>query len=171
MNHLSIKVERRNILDGIYELEKKLKTRIPLPQKLLFATTGNLEKTISLLTGSETAVRILEQIDLPDVISRSICIVLKENDIKLVNARSSIYPSNLPEKIVKRIRKKHESIGDILDSEGLEIFKSVTNLGYDPINKCYFKVYNIIFKSNIAISIEEYFEASLNEQINLGPSV
>jgi hypothetical protein len=171
MSHLSIKVERRNILDGIYELEKKLKTRIPLPQKLLFAATGNLEKTISLLTGSETAVRILEQIDLPDIISRSICIVLKENDIKLVNARSNIYPSNLPEKIVKRIRKKHESIGDILDSEGLEIFKSVTNLGYDPINKCYFKVYNIIFKSNIAISIEEYFEASLNEQINLGPSV
>jgi chorismate-pyruvate lyase len=171
MSHLSIKVERRNILDGIYELEKKLKTTIPLPQKLLFAATGNLEKTISLLTGSETAVRILEQKDLPDVISRSICIVLKENDIKLVNARSNIYPSNLPEKIVRRIRKKHESIGDILDSEGLEIFKSVTNLGYDPINKCYFKVYNIIFKSNIAISIEEYFEASLNEQINLGPSV
>jgi chorismate-pyruvate lyase len=171
MSHLSVKVERRNILDGIYELEKKLKTRIPLPQKLLFAATGNLEKTISLLTGSETAVRILEQIDLPDVISRSICIVLKENDIKLVNARSNIYPSNLPEKIVKRIRKRHESIGDILDSEGLEIFKSITNLGYDPINKCYFKVYNIIFKSNIAISIEEYFEASLNEQINLGPSV
>jgi chorismate-pyruvate lyase len=171
MSHLSIKVERRNILDGIYELEKKMKTTIPLPQKLLFAATGNLEKTISLLTGSETAVRILEQIDLPDIISRSICIVLKENDIKLVNARSNIYPSNLPEKIVKRIRKKHESIGDILDSEGLEIFKSVTNLGYDPINKCYFKVYNIIFKSNIAISIEEYFEASLNEQINLGPSV
>jgi hypothetical protein len=171
MSHLSIKVERRNILDGIYELEKKLKTRIPLPQKLLFAATGNLEKTISLLTGAETAVRILEQIDLPDVISRSICIVLKENNIKLVNARSNIYPSNLPEKIVKRIRKKHESIGDILDSEGLEIFKSITNLGYDPINKCYFKVYNIIFKSNIAISIEEYFEASLNEQINLGPSV
>jgi hypothetical protein len=171
MSHLSIRVERRNILDGIYELEKKLKTRIPLPQKLLFAATGNLEKTISLLTGAETAVRILEQIDLPDVISRSICIVLKENNIKLVNARSNIYPSNLPEKIVKRIRKKHESIGDILDSEGLEIFKSITNLGYDPINKCYFKVYNIIFKSNIAISIEEYFEASLNEQINLGPSV
>jgi hypothetical protein len=171
MSHLSIKVERGNILDGIYELEKKLKTRIPLPQKLLFAATGNLEKTISLLTGSETAVRILEQIDLPDVISRSVCIVLKENDIKLVNARSNIYPSNLPEKIVKRIRKKYESIGDILDSEGLEIFKSVTNLGYDPINKCYFKVYNIIFKSNVAISIEEYFEASLNEQIKLGPSV
>src|SRR4030095_2919011 len=151
--------------------EKKLKTTIPLPQKLLFAATGNLEKTISLLTGSETAVRILEQKDLPGVISRSICIVLKENDMKLVKARSNIYPSNLPEKIVRRIRKKHESIGDILDSEGLEIFKSVTNLGYDPINKCYFKVYNIIFKSNIAISIEEYFEASLNEQINLGPSV
>jgi chorismate-pyruvate lyase len=168
MSHLSIKVERRNILDGIYELEKKLKTRIPLPQKLLFAATGNLEKTVALLTGSETAVRILEQIDLSDVISRSICIVLKENDIKLVNARSNIYPSNLPQKIVKRIRKKHESIGDILDSEGLEVFKSITNLGYDPINKCYFKGYNIIFKSNTAISIEEYFEASLNEQINLG---
>jgi chorismate-pyruvate lyase len=171
MGHISISVERRNILDGINKLEKKMKTRIPLPQKLLFAATGNLEKTISLLTGSETAVRILEQIDLPDVISRSVCIVLKKNDIKLVSARSNIYPSNLPEKIVKRIRKKHESIGDILDSEGLEIFKSITNLGYDPSNKCYVKTYNIIFKSTTAISIEEYFEASLYEQINLGSSV
>lgn len=171
MGHISVSIERRNVLDGINELEKKMKTSIPLPQKLLFAATGNLEKTISLLTGSETAVRILEQIDLPDVISRSICIVLKENDIKLVSARSNIYHSNLPKKIVERIRKKHESIGDILDSEGLEIFKSITNLGYDPNNRCYFKIYNIIFKSNIAISIEEYFEASLNEQINLCPSI
>jgi hypothetical protein len=170
MGHISITVERRNILDGIYELEKKMKTRIPLPQKLLFATTGNLEKTISLLTGSETAVRILEQIDLPHVISRSISIVLKENDIKLVSARSNIYPSNLPEKIVMRIRKKHESIGDILESERLEIFKSITNLGFDPSNKCYFKIYNIIFKSNIAISIEEFFEVSLNQRINFSPS-
>ena len=171
MGNISITVERRNIIDGIHELEKKMKTRIPLPQKLLFAATGNLEKTISLLTGSETAVRILEQVDLSYVISRSVSIVLKENDIKLVSARSSIYPSILPEKIVKRIRKKHESIGDILDSERLEIFKSVTNLGYDPSTKSYFKIYNIIFKSNIAISIEEYFEASLYEQINFGPSV
>ena len=171
MGHISITAERRNILDGIYELEKKMKTTIPLPQKLLFAATGNLEKTISLLTGSETAVRILEQIDLHDVISRSISIVLKENDIKLVSARSNIYPSFLPEKIVKRIREKHESIGDILDSERLEIFKSITSLGYDPGNKSYFKVYNIIFNSNIAISIEEYFEASLYGRINFGPSV
>jgi chorismate-pyruvate lyase len=171
MGRISITVERRNILDGIYELEKKMKTRITLPQKLLFAATGNLEKTISILTCSETEVKILEQIDLPNVISRSISIVLKENDIKLVSARSSIYPSILPENIVKRIRKKQESIGDILDSERLEIFKSIISLGYDPGTKTYFKIYNIIFKSNIAFSIEENFEASLYEQIDRGLSI
>lgn len=171
MGHISIAVERRNILDGIYELEKKIKMRIPLPQKLLFAATGTLERTLSLLTGSETAVRILEQTDLPDVISRSICIVLKENEKILVNARSNIYPSFLPENIVRRIRKKKESIGDILDSERLETYKSIIRLGYDSSNRSYFKIYHIVFKSNIAFSIEENFAASLYEQINFGPSV
>jgi hypothetical protein len=84
MSRISVVIGRRNVLDGnvldgIYELQKKMKTKIPLPQKVLFAATGTLEKTLSLFTGSETEVRVLEQRDLVDVIFRSASIVLKKN--------------------------------------------------------------------------------------------
>lgn len=78
MNQISVVVERRNILDGIYELQKKMKMKIPLLQKVLFAGTGALEKTLSLLIDSETEVRILKQRDVVNVIFRSASIVLKK---------------------------------------------------------------------------------------------
>jgi chorismate-pyruvate lyase len=168
MSRVSVIIEG-NLLDGICELEKKMKARIPLPQKILFAATGTLEKTLSLLIGSETEVRVIKQEDLFDVIFRSANIVLKENSSVLVNARTSIYPAFLPRNIVWRIRKKQESIGDILDSERLETFKRIHMLGYDLNNKSFFKIYHIIFHSNITFNIEEIFLVSLNGKINLGP--
>jgi chorismate-pyruvate lyase len=171
MSQISVVIERRTILDGIYELQKKMKTKIPIPQKVLFAATGTLEKTLSLFTGSETEVRILEQRDLVNVIFRSANIVLKKNSEVLVNARSKIYPPFLPYHIVRRIRKKQESIGDILDSERLETFKSIRTLGYDPHNRSFYKIYHIIFKKNIAFNIKEIFLASLKEQVNFDPLV
>ena len=171
MNQISVVVERRNILDGIYELQKKIKMKIPLLQKVLFAGTGTLEKTLSLLTGSETEVRILKQRDLVNVILRSASIVLKKNSEVLVNARSKIYPPFLPYRIVRRIRNKQESIGDILHSERLETFRSIHTLGYDPHNRSFFKIYYIIFKGNIAFRIKEIFLASLKERVSFDPLV
>jgi|SRR5215216_6106960 len=171
MSRISVVIGRRNVLDGIYELQKKMKTKIPLPQKVLFAATGTLEKTLSLFTGSETEVRILEQRDLVDVIFRSASIVLKKNCEVLVNARSRIYPLFLPYYIVRRIRNKQESIGDILDSERLETFRSIHMLGYDPHNRSFFKIYHIIFKRNVAFNIEEIFLASLEDHVNSDPFV
>jgi chorismate-pyruvate lyase len=166
MSRISVVIGRRNVIDGIYELQKKMKTKIPLPQKVLFAGTGALEKTLSLFTGSETEVRILEQRDLVDVILRSATIVLKKNCEVLVNARSRIYPLFLPSRIVRRIRNKQESIGDILDSERLETFRSIHMLGYDPHNRNFFKIYHIIFKKNVTFDIEEIFLASLKDRVN-----
>ena len=171
MSQISVVIERRNILDGIYELQKKMKTKIPIPQKVLFAATGTMEKTLSLFTGSETEVRILEQRDLVDVIFRSASIVLKKNCEVLVNARSKIYPLFLPHRIVRRIRNKQESIGDILDSERLETFRSIHMLGYDSRNRNYFKIYHIIFKKKMAFNIEEVFLASLKDHVNSDPLV
>jgi chorismate-pyruvate lyase len=171
MNQIAVVIERRNILDGIYELQKKMKMKIPLPQKILFAATGTLEKTLSIFTGSETEVRILKQRDLVNVIFRSASIVLKKNSEVLVNANSKIYPPFLPYRIVRRIRKKQESIGDILDSERLETFRSIHTLGYDPHNRSFFKIYYIIFKRNIAFRIKEIFLASLKERVSFYPLV
>jgi len=78
MNQISVVIQTRNTLDGIHELQKKMKMKIPLLQKVLFVGTGALEKTLSLLIDSETEVRILKQRDLVNVIFRSASIVQKK---------------------------------------------------------------------------------------------
>ncbi len=160
-----------NMLDSINDLEEKINTRIPFTQKLLFAASGNLDRTLSLLVGSETEVIILEQQARLDVICRSVNIVLKKNGAVLVHARSKIYPSFLPKVVVERIRKKQESIGEILDSERLEVYRSIQALGYNPDDRSFVKIYHIVFRRNIAFNIEEVFLTSLHDRIKLSASI
>lgn len=167
MSRVSVVIQRKNILRGMLELEKKIKSRISLPQKILFAATGTLEKTLSLLTDSETEVQVLEQKDVGNVINRSVRIVQKKSGKVLVIAKSNIYPHYLPYDVVRKIRKKQSSIGEILDSEKVETFKSLHTLGYDSSDRTFFRIYHIICKKNIAFNIEEIFLTSLIEQIKI----
>jgi chorismate-pyruvate lyase len=167
MSRVSIVIQGKDIQRGILELEKKIQSRVSLLQKILFAATGTLEKTVSLLTDSETEVQVLEQKDLGNVINRSVLIVQKKSGYVLVTAKSSIYPDYLPYDVVRKIRKKQSSIGEILDSEKVETFKSLDILGYDFSNRTFFRTYQIICKQNIALNIEEIFLTSLFEQIKI----
>jgi chorismate-pyruvate lyase len=167
MSRVSIVIQGKDIQRGILELEKKIQSRVSLLQKILFAATGTLEKTVSLLTDSETEVQVLEQKDLGNVINRSVLIVQKKSGYVLVTAKSSIYPDYLPYDVVRKIKKKQSSIGEILDSEKVETFKSLDTLGYDSSNRTFFRTYQIICKQNIALNIEEIFLTSLVEQIKI----
>lgn len=167
MSRVSIVIQGKDIQRGMLELEKKIKSRVSIPQKILFAATGTLEKTLSLLTDSETEVQVLEQKDLGNVINRSVRIVQKKSGNVLVTAKSRIYPNYLPYDVVQKIRKKQSSIGEILDSEKVETFKSLQTLGYDSSNRTFFRTYQIICKQNIAFNIEEIFLTSLFEQIKI----
>jgi chorismate-pyruvate lyase len=167
MSRVSIVIQGKDIQRGILELEKKIQSRVSLLQKILFAATGTLEKTVSLLTDSETEVQVLEQKDLGNVINRSVLIVQKKSGYVLVTAKSSIYPDYLPYDVVRKIKKKQSSIGEILDSEKVETFKSLDTLGYDSSNRTFFRTYQIICKQNIALNIEEIFLTSLFEQIKI----
>lgn len=167
MSRVSIVIQGKDIQRGMLELEKKIQSRVSLLQKILFAATGTLEKTLTLLTDSETEVQVLEQKDLGNVINRSVRIVQKKSGYVLVTAKSSIYPNYLPYDVVRKIRKKQSSIGEILDSERVETFKSLHTLGYDSSNRTFFRTYHIICKQNIALNIEEIFLTSLFEQIKI----
>jgi chorismate-pyruvate lyase len=167
MNRVSIVIQGNDIQRGMLKLEKKIGSRVSLPQKILFAATGTLEKTLSLLTDSETEVQVLEQKNLGNLINRSVRIVQKKSGCVLVTAKSSIYPNYLPHAVVRKIRKKQESIGEILDSEKVETFKSLQTIGYDSSHRTYFKTYQILCKQNIVFNIEEIFLRSLFEQIKI----
>ena len=165
MSRVSIVIQGNDIQRGMLELEKKIESRVSLPQKILFAATGTLEKTLSLLTDSETEVQVLEQKDLGNVINRSVRIVQKKRGCALVAAKSRIYPNYLPYEVVRKIRKKQSSIGEILNSGKVETFKSLQTIGYDSSHRTFFRTYQIICKQNIAFNIEEIFLKSLFDQI------
>jgi chorismate-pyruvate lyase len=167
MSRVSIVIQGNDIQRGILELEKKLESRVSLPQRILFAATGTLEKTLSLLTDSETKVQVLEQKDLGNVINRSVRIVQKKSGCVSVTAKSSIYPNYLPYEVVRKIRDKQSSIGEILDSEKVETFKSLQSIGYDSSLRTFFRTYQIICKQNIAFNIQEIFLKSLFDQIRI----
>jgi chorismate-pyruvate lyase len=166
MCNVLIAIQQNKVLQGIYELEKKIKKTIPLPQKILFAATGTLERTLSLLIDSETEVMILEQKDFFDIIFRSVNIVQKQNGKVLVNAKSKIYPYFLPNNVVKKVREKKESIGDIIESESMETFRNIRALGYNCSAKNFTKIYHIIHQKNIAFNIQEVFVTELHQHIN-----
>lgn len=167
MSRVSIVIQGNDIQRGMLELEKKIESRVSLPQKILFTATGTLEKTLSLLTDSETKVQVLEQKDLGNVINRSVRIVQKKSGCVLVIAKSSIYPIYLPYEVVRKIRNKQSSIGEILDSEKVETCKCLQSIGYDSSPRTFFRTYQIICKQNIAFNIEEIFLKSLFDQIRI----
>jgi len=165
MSRVSIVIQGNDIQRGMLDLEKKIESRISLPQKILFAATGTLEKTLSLLTDSETEVQVLEQKDLGNIINRSVRIVQRKSGYVLVIAKSRIYPNYLPYEVVRKIRKKQSSIGEILDSEKVETCKNLQTIGYDSSHRTFFRTYQIICKHNIAFNIEEIFLKSLSDKI------
>jgi len=165
MSRVSIVIQGNDIQRGMLDLEKKIESRVSLPQKILFAATGTLEKTLSLLTDSETEVQVLEQKDLGNIINRSVRIVQRKSGYVLVIAKSRIYPNYLPYEVVRKIRKKQSSIGEILDSEKVETCKNLQTIGYDSSHRTFFRTYQIICKHNIAFNIEEIFLKSLSDKI------
>jgi chorismate-pyruvate lyase len=159
---------KRNILCGFFELERKINTKITLPFKiLLLAATGTIESTLSILTNSETEIKILKQKDNCNIIKRTVSITQKRTGVVMVRADSSVYTWNLPYGVIQKIRKKDQSIGKIITAYQLETFRSIHSIGYNPANKCFFRIYKIMYNRNIAFVIKEVFLSSLNKEIKI----
>ena len=112
-------------------------------------------------------MQVLEQKYFGNVINITVRIVQKKSGCELVTAKSSIYPNYLPYEVVRKIRKKQSSIGEILNSEKVETCKSLQTIGYDSSHRTFFRTYQIICKQNIAFNIEEIFLTPLLEQIKI----
>jgi chorismate-pyruvate lyase len=73
----------------------------------------------------------------------------------LVKARSKVFIRHLPAKIVTQIRRQKSGIGTIIASSGLETFRKIVQVGYDPANRSVFRKYQIICRKKIAFEITE----------------
>ncbi|MDQ3869035.1 MAG: chorismate pyruvate-lyase family protein [Thermoproteota archaeon] len=145
------------MLEKISELECKANITLPLYAKILISETGTIEQLLSILTNSKTQVKILKQKESPELIKRQICIINEKTGQRLAYARSNIFPTYLPQKIIKKIKERNEGIGKIIVGSKLETFRHLLKIGYDPKTKSAFRIYQIIHKRRVAFEIKENF--------------
>jgi chorismate-pyruvate lyase len=145
------------MLEKIAELECKANIILPLYAKILISETGTIEQILSILTNSKTQVKILKQKESPELIKRQIFIINKKTGERLAYARSNIFPTCLPQKIIKKIKERKEGIGKIIVNSKLETFRYILKIGYDSKTKSAFRIYQIIHKRRVAFEIKENF--------------
>jgi chorismate-pyruvate lyase len=142
------------MLRKIAELEDRSGIRLGLAQKILLAETGTVEQVLSILTGSLIRVRVVEQKENKKIIVRR-SLITDDAGKTLIRASSKIFIHNLPAKVVKQIKRKESGIGTIISSAGLETFRKIVEVGYDPASRSVFRKYQIICRKKVAFEITE----------------
>ncbi|HEV8405227.1 MAG TPA: hypothetical protein VGQ13_04890 [Nitrososphaera sp.] len=142
------------MLQKIAELEARYGIKLGTAQKVLLAETGTVEQVLSILTNSSTKVKVVEQQENARTIIRQSIITNDANKV-LIKAYSKVFKRNLPAKVVSQIMRKETGIGTIIASTGLETFRKIVEVGYDPASRSVFREYQIICKKQVAIEIRE----------------
>lgn len=142
------------MLQKIAELEGRSGVRLGLAQKVLLAETGTVEQVLSILTGSTVRVKVVEQKENARTITRR-SIIMNDGGRVLIRANSKVFTRNLPAKVVSQIKRKQAGIGTIIASSGLETFRKIVQVGYDPASRSVFRKYQIIYRKKVAFEIRE----------------
>ena len=154
-----IRVKRREdfgnqMLQRIAALESKFDIRVGLLHRILLAETGTVEQILSILTNGTIRVEVIEQKEVARIITRESLIMNKVGKV-LIRANSTISKNNLPPNVLTQIKHKEFGIGTIIADSGLETFRRIVEVGYDPVNKSVFRKYQIIVKKKVAFEIKE----------------
>lgn len=147
----------RTILQCIHELERKSAIKLSLSKRVFLAELNTVEQLMSILSRSETEIKILKQTEEDSLIERHVIIISKRTNDKLVYAKSYIFPENLPAGIVDKIKRKDQGIGNIIASSELETFRRLLKIGYEPKTRAVFRIYEILCKKKVAMEIKETF--------------
>ena len=142
------------MLQKIAELERRSGIRLGMAKKILLAETGTVEQVLSILTGSTVRVRVVEQKENARTIARQSLIVDDAGRV-LIRAHSKVFTRILPAKVVSQIKRQESGIGTIIASFGLETFRKIVQVGYDPANRSVFRKYQIIWRKRVACQIME----------------
>lgn len=142
------------MLRKIAELEDRSGIRLGLTQKILLAETGTVEQVLSILTSSAIKVRVVEQKENARTITRK-SHIMNDSGKVLIRANSKVFTRNLPAKVVNQIKRKQAGIGTIVASCGLETFRKIVEVGYDPASRSVFRKYQIIYRKKVAFEIRE----------------
>ena len=142
------------MLQKISELERRSGIKLGMAKKILLAETGTVEQVLSVLTGSNVMVKVIEQKENTRTIIRQSLIVDEAGRV-LIKARSKVFTSSLPAKVVRQIKRQESGIGSIIASSGLETFRKIVEIGYDPVGRSVFRKYQIIYGKKVSFEIRE----------------
>lgn len=143
------------MLQKISQLESRSGVKLGFAQKILLAETGTVEQVLSILTGSVVRVKVVQQKENARTITRESLITSKDTGKALIRAHSKIFSSCLPPKVLSQIKQKQSGIGTIIYAFGLETFRKITEVGYDPKSRSAFRKYQIIYRGKVAFVIKE----------------
>lgn len=142
------------MLQKIAELERRSGIRLNMAKKVLLAETGTVEQVLSILTCSTVKVKVVEQKENARTINRQSLIVDDAGRV-LIRAQSKVFSRNLPAKVVSQIKRQESGIGSIIASSGLETFRKIVEVGYNPVGNSVFRKYQIIYRKKVAFEIRE----------------
>lgn len=142
------------MLQKIAELESRTGIQLGLAQKILLAETGTVEQVLSILASSAIKVRVVEQKENDKTITRQ-SLIIDSAGKTLIRAQSKVFVRNLPVRVVSKIRRQESGIGTIIKDSGLETYRKILEIGYDPAIGAFFRKYRIICGKRVIFEITE----------------
>ena len=136
-------------------LETIANKKFNLAQRILLVDLGNTQVLLEVMNKTKTTVRVISQTEIKGVILRKSTIHSSTNKT-LARANSKIYSKYLPSKILSQIRERKIGIGKIFLCHKLDIFKSITEIGYVQ-RVGIFKNYSLYHDHNLICTITENF--------------
>jgi chorismate-pyruvate lyase len=145
------------ILKDILKLEEISNIKLNSFEKILLINTGTTEQILQVLSNSLTKILILQQFEINNTITRKINIISNDRKKILVFANSVIYLKNLPNKIIREIRKGEKGIGMILLENKVETYKKILEIGYNSTDSFVYRKYVLFSGKHIISKIVENF--------------
>jgi len=147
----------REMLLRLKELEKRSKIKLTKSQKILIAEIGTVEQVLSILLDSPITVKVRKQVVRDGTIEREVLLRKENSKDDLIHAITQIHTDGLPEDVITDIKSGKFGIGTIISKYGLETFRRIVEVGYDPSKRTVYRIYEILYRGEPKFRIQEEF--------------
>jgi chorismate-pyruvate lyase len=151
-------------INDVFKLEIISKKKFDLAQSVLLIDLGNTQQLLEAIYLTNSTIRVIEQSEQKNIISRKSCIISSTNHI-LAFADSRLYSKRIPVQMLSEIRERKKGIGKLILYHKLEIFKKITEIGYVE-GLHIFKKYSIYHGGKVICKISEIFPFKTNERVS-----
>ena len=147
----------REMLLRLKQLEKRSKIKLNKSQKVVIAEIGTVEQVLSILLDSPITVKVKKQVIKNGVIEREVLLRKEGSKDELIHAVTEIHTDGLPNDVIADIKSGKLGIGTIISKYGLETFRRVVEVGYEPRKRTVYRIYEILYRGEPKFRIREEF--------------